>query len=790
MNKIRQTMKNRKCQRICLPLLLVAMLTACQDHMEEYYSRPDWIKGNCYEVLEADGNYTIFLRGIEKAGYRDMVDGKSIVTVMAPDDNAFRAYLNEKGFQSIEEMDSTELDKLIGFHLMYYSYSADKLINFRPEEGDDVTDEEKAINAGLYYKHRTKSRDRNTTEFDNTRQQQVTIYHHERFLPTFSYMYFQTKLIDARSNYSYFFPETEWNPTGIGFNVANAAVTNGNQITKNGYIHAIDHVLHPLNTIYDELRADSNFSQFLALYKQYEYYAYDPALTQEYGNGERLYQHLFTVPMANIACEWPNTDYSKLTELSSEGYSVFAPTNDAMNRFFNNYWAKGGYASLNQVSRESVQKLLFNCVYVDDIAFPEELKRGDIENSYGTVINVDLDAVPQKYRILCENGLLYGCEELAVPAMFAAVTGPAYQYKSFKYYLMMLTSIGDIQNTLWSDETRMMSLMPDNEQVEAMGVSYDSRNDYLVRDGRPLGADFKTSTSYAHLVDLSQSTCRDVELDSVSGKQQVFRAFSPDNCFYWYVLDGKLSNSYRFNERIYPQQRTDEEVFVPFHELKSYTDDGTWSNGKSYSYEGSMFVGMPSLTTYSSFQQMAENNKIDESLPYHAFTNLLIAAEMYTGAEYNFYQKGEMQLMLIPTNEAVTKAILADAIPGMSYSAERYEAGENIFDCIVVGDLESLQAYLKEFFIPIASAGITNYPYLGWAEDTSKGMETLNTVEIYDEATSRVTYQSVKVVIDDKGDRLTVRLSDSRREIPFCPLYHYLPFVFSDGCVQFIEGMF
>ncbi|MBO4444259.1 MAG: fasciclin domain-containing protein [Bacteroidaceae bacterium] len=783
-------MENRKTRWMSALLVLTTVLTACQDYMSEYYRRPDWIKGNCYEVLEADGNYSIFLRGIERAGYRDMVDGKSIVTVMAPNDDAFRAYFAENGISSIDEMDIDELDKLIGFHLMYYSYSADKLINFRPEEGDDVTDEEKEINAGMYYKHRTKSRDRNTTEFDNTRQTEVTIYHQERFLPTFSYKYFNTKLIDAEENYRYFFPGTEWNPTGIGFNVANAAVTKGNQITKNGYVHEIDHVLRPLNTIFDELRADENFSQFLALYRQYEYYAYDPDLTQEYGNGERLYQHLFTKPMANIACEWPSTDYSKLTTLSSVGYSIFAPTNAALDNFFNNYWAKGGYASLSQVSRESVQKLLFNCVYVDDIAFPEELRRGDIENSYGTVINVDLDAVPQKYRILCENGLLYGCEELAVPAMFAAVTGPAYQYKAFSYYLMMLTSIGEIQNTLWSDETRMLSLMPDNSQVEAMGISYDARNEYLVRDGRALGADFKTSASYAHLVDLSQSTCTDTELDSVSGKQQVFRAFSPDVCFYWYVQDGKISNSFRFNERIYPQQRTDEEVFLPFHELKSYRDDGTWSNGKAYSYEGAMFVGMPSLTVYKSFQQMAENNKIDESLPYYAFTNLLITAEMYTGAKYNFFQEGDMQLMLIPTNDAVTKAIKADAIPGMTFDAEKLEAGENLFDCIVVFDMESLQAYLKQFFIPLSSAGITNYPYLGWAEDTSKGMETLNTEEIYDEATSRVTYRSVKVVIADKGSKLTARLLDSNREIDFCPDYHYLPFVFNDGCVQFIEGMF
>ncbi|HPY58585.1 MAG TPA: fasciclin domain-containing protein [Bacteroidales bacterium] len=784
---------------------IAAVVSSCNDHMSEYYARPDWIKGNCYEVLEMDGNYTIFLKGIDKAGFHDMVDGKSIVTVMAPNDSAFSLYLAEQGLNSIEEMDSSELDKLIGFHLMYYAYSADKLINFRPEEGDDVTDEEKKINAGMYYKHRTKSKDPNTIEYDNKRQMDVTVFHQERFLPVFSVMYFDTKMIDAAENYNYFFPDVAWNPNNAGFNVAGAAVTQANLITSNGYIHCLDHVLKPLNTIYTELKNDSNFSQFLSLYKKKETFAYNAELSLEYGNGERLYEHLFSQPLPNIASEWPTNDYSKLTELSSVGYSIFAPTNAALNTFFDNYWAKGGYAKLDDVSRESVEKLLYNCVYQGvlksggnsydgNLAFPEEIRRGDIINSYGAVINVPLDAVPQKYRILCENGLLYGCEELAVPTMFAAVTGPAYQYKDFSHYLIMLTSIGDIQNTLWSDETQLLSLMPDNAQIEAMGITYDSRNNYLVRGGKALANDFKISTTYAHLVDLSASTCGDTELDSTSpGKQQVFRAFSPDYIFYWYVMDGKLTNSFRFNERIYPQLKSDREVFVSFSELPSYKEDGSWSNGKSYTYEGSMFVGMPSETTYKSFQQMMQNNKVDSLLPYHGFVNLMTIAGMYDGAKFNFVQEGENHLMLIPVNSAVFDAIENSAIPGLSFDSAAYGAGSNIFDCCSVADDSSryvLQMYLKDYFVPLATAGISNYPYLGWKEDTSKGMESLNVIEIYDESTSRVTYQSVKIVITDKGDKLTVRLLESDEEIEVSGDYHYLPFVFEDGCVHFINGMF
>ena len=42
-----------------------------------------WLKGNAYEVLQKEGNYSIFLHGIDLTGNDGVVAGKSIVTVAA-----------------------------------------------------------------------------------------------------------------------------------------------------------------------------------------------------------------------------------------------------------------------------------------------------------------------------------------------------------------------------------------------------------------------------------------------------------------------------------------------------------------------------------------------------------------------------------------------------------------------------------------------------------------------------------------------------------------------------------
>lgn len=92
-------------------LALCAGVTSCKDDdlaSDDHYKIPDWLKGNAYEVLQKDGNHSIFLRAIDLSDYREIVAGKSILTVIAPSDDAFRQYLSEKGYSSIDELNSQD----------------------------------------------------------------------------------------------------------------------------------------------------------------------------------------------------------------------------------------------------------------------------------------------------------------------------------------------------------------------------------------------------------------------------------------------------------------------------------------------------------------------------------------------------------------------------------------------------------------------------------------------------------------------------------------------------------
>ncbi|MDP4278543.1 MAG: fasciclin domain-containing protein, partial [Bacteroidota bacterium] len=707
-------------------LAIQLLAVSCSQNMDDYYQEPAWLKGSIYEVLQKRGNYSIFLKGIDRAGFKPMVSGKSILTVMAPNDSAFSAYLKEQygAGTTIDNLSETEVKKLIGFHILYYAFDKNMLINFRPNEGDGATLEEQNIGAGLYYKHRTKSQDPITIEKD-TSGKDVNVYHLERFLPVFSYRMFQTKQIDADYNYTYFFPATPWKGA-TGFNVSNASVNDYSVLSDNGYVYTIDRVLKPLETIYNELSSNDNYSDFLKLYNKYGYYQEDNNLSLEYGNGLLLYQHYHTSPLANIALEWPVTDYTQVADLAYKAYSVFAPDNLALKSFFNEYWKVGGYDSLYEVSKQSIEYLLYNCVYPSSIVFPEEITKGRIINSYGTKIKFNVENVPVGNRKMCVNGSLYGCNELTPPAMFGSVTGPAFQYKKYSIFLKMLTN-ADLVMTLCSDATNYFMLYPSDEIINGAGITV--QNELLYRGTTKLGNSAQQNYVYTHVASLDGITGNYTSLPTGSGNY-VFRTLSPNMVLYWYMHDGKITNSIKFDELLYTSDLTEDDVFCDLDELSFRTG---WTNGKCYAYHNTkksfLFEGSLDNANYAKFVPLMIGNRNDESKLFYGFIQLLTQASLVNTTTQSITGVNESCLMFVPTTAAIKNAIIHGTIPGITSTNTSVDDAGFFANCTVT-DATALKYYLMSYFIPLSTATISNYPYVGWEEKTTGGLPTLQTYDV------------------------------------------------------------
>lgn len=735
-------------RKLLYSLAFFIMFSACEDKMDEHYDAPEWLKGSAWEVLEAQKNYSIFLKASDMGGFRPILEGKSLVTVMAPNDDVFSIYITENNKTSIEDFTTEELRKIIGYHIMYYSYDKDMLINFRPYEGDGATEDELLESAGLYYKHRTRSSDVISIATDENGKE-ISIFHNDRLLPIFSSKLFQTKGIEAKSNYEYFYPNSTW--TGDeGFNVSNASVDEYELVADNGYVYLVDKVVEPLETIYTELKNRSDYSTYINLYDKYTYYVFDEQLTTDFGNGTDLYLHNHD-PLPNIACEWLINDYRALGILSKYSYSVFAPSNNALDAFFKSYWEPGGFSSLDDVSSVAMTYLLYNSVYASSIVFPEEINNGELENSFAMPINFDVDKVSPDNRVMCLNGALYGLDQLDVPGMFMSVSGPAFRYKDYSYYLNMLDASNMLVG-LSSDETLITTLIPSNEQMINSGISLINDVLSVVSEGEvvPMGNSAMTNI---------------VNLNTVTGGSGIsttgIQVLNTNNAFtYWFIKDGKITTSVLFNDVFLFNS------IVPFVEIEEIKYDGSdWSNGKAYSYKSDVIF--ESLGSASVQSQLAVMN--DMSFPYCRFAQLLKSAGLVDVANQSItFLNGIRSLMFIPTNEVINNAILAGKIPGVNTDGS-------------ISDTAALANYLKCYFILTESNGITTYPYVGSGisgEYTSLGTYSGNGVT-----------GKIKINISDNGSSLSIKRVDSETQVNVIPDYNYFPFAFDDGGVHYIDGV-
>lgn len=793
-------MKELKTTRKSIWMLLLScfMFPSCQD-LDEYYDQSTELSGSgsIYQTLTNEGNYSIFLKGAEIADYKPILDGKSILTVMAPNNDAMTQYLQDNyGTTDITTLDPTEVKKLIGFHILYYSFDKDKLVNFRPEEGDGATDEQLNKNAGLYYKFRTRSQDAITTAYDATRKRNVQVYHNERLLPVFSHRMFQTKLIDAKENYEYFYPETGWTGDG-GFNVANANVTEYEKIARNGYIYKVDRVLKPLETIYQEMKKAGKYSILLQQFDRNEVYSYDSIQTRELQTSDSLFQHYHNAPLVNIDSEWGNVmSYTQMSALSSVGYTVFAPTDQAIQNFFNEYFQYGGWtwdeirndsALMTDILQSSVASIKDN----NSILFPGEIKNGTALNAYGEVISIDPDGVPQADRIVCSNGLLYGCDEFTPSAKYRAVTGPAYQYKDYSNFRLMMNA-SQMETTLTSNAVKYTMLFPSNEQLYT-NAGIKLVGGQLVSSASPNGMGGSAQAAY-----VNGHVANPVDGNTVLPETgtKAIPAITTNFKLYWYIKDGKITNSILHNNRLKYAANTvtDDQIWTTFEPLTYLGDPNGWTNGHAYTYDRLLFPCDYSSVNNSRLIRLMGANNADKDTEFFGWINLLDKAGVVTSSGFATTFTMESCLMLIPTTEVVENAILAGQIPGVK--ANGATTGDPaFFDNIEITDNAALTEYLKLYFVPLSTAPITNYPYIGWGENTAEvgGLPTLQ--QESNIVNGSVVITSTNMNIYDDGTSLYAAIIDRNtgidgKRVKVSGAYDYFPFIFEDAAAHFIEDVF
>lgn len=107
-------------------LVLLLVLTGCTDR-EEQYERPSWLEPPIYDVLTERGNFSLYLHAVDKTLYSSILKGAANYTVFAPNDEAFRHYLSEHNYSSIDEVPVEVLTKIVAYSMVFNRFESSRL---------------------------------------------------------------------------------------------------------------------------------------------------------------------------------------------------------------------------------------------------------------------------------------------------------------------------------------------------------------------------------------------------------------------------------------------------------------------------------------------------------------------------------------------------------------------------------------------------------------------------------------------------------------------------------------
>lgn len=737
--------------------LFCLSLASCQREIDKYYEIPDWLKGNAYEVMEDRGDFSLFMKAVDRSSYASLVKGKGIVTVMAPTDDAFSAYLSKHNYSSVEDISQTELDKLIGYHLIYYSYTKQNFLFYNPNGIDAELDV-----PGAYFKFRTKSRDAISTAKDYASGGVMRkIMHKDRFIPVISDYSLSGWQTSPKDEYEKMFPGSTYTGGTNSFNISNAGIVGDEIVTDNGYLYVIDQVLEPLETLYTEMSQEgSEYSKFAEMYDRFVKYEYDEDATTDYGNGDSLFVHShYSLPP--IACEWTNLtmgipDYSQLHYLSAISFMILAPDNAAIDNFYQKYWA-ASFSSLDELNFVPLYYFMNEHAntYMSKMFSATSLSQ--IINMYD-IYDGSTIAEPSYVKV-CTNGIFGGMKgNVITPEAFESPIAPALCNKDYNLFALIahrgalinkIKSIYDTQFNVFFPNDQMLKRTEYNGDF----IQYSKGNPYIINDEQVQVASAEDGTisniSSAQAQEIAGAHITDKVVSTRNANSEVI--YSSYNDFeYLYRVDDKIYSSAVWNSKALGY-----EVSVPTVKLiKDYGDFGA-----SYALEGdnTTVALLPERANFKD-RVMQDRNMED----YKGINVYLNASNVGKGDNAFSFIQGNRFIVLAPNNAAV----MADITGSKNFP--------------LTGTMDEKNMYVMSLFIDVSASGLVDYPFPETGRRTEKVLTTFGTKIVNGKK------ESITITLINEADG-SMKLRDSKGNE--ANITSYFPYIYADGAAYAIDGV-
>ena len=627
-------------------LLCLLIVTGCtKKEFHDRYDRPANLAQPIYQQLQARGNFTNLLALIDKAGYKDILSTAGYWTFFAPNDAAFPAYLQKKGFSSVDQIDAATAQGIVKYALVFNAFKTDRLPDFQSSTGWMPSMAFKRRTA--YYEGiQTTTYNGQPISYVNSNRNNTggTTYYvvadnNNKYIPYLLDRYLTPKNLTA-ADYNYFYGANAY----TGFNVANAQVVNKDIIAENGVIHEVNQVIDPLPSIDSYLASKSDYSVFKSLFDKYMVtYVPNADATnknkQNTGSSTQIYVKVYD---SGLTYSPNNENYLKVDDNDGqmEGYTMFAPTNAALTDYINHVLLEF-YPSLDVLPKQIMYDFL-NAHMFNATVWPSKFAAAVNSQGQGALFDPAADVVDKQ---LLSNGMFYGTSKVQDANVFSSVFGRAYLDPN--YSLMTRALSASLKTNIINTSLKYTLFLTSDATFKALGFSYD------------LDAQTWRYTPPGGGTSLSGSSALD-KLNRIINTQ-VVRADFPN-------LNGSgiietYNNEYikYDNNQVYSAGNQEDNIKL------NISGKRTTSNGTVYLIDG--LLSEPSLSVGKSLEALAAQ----PNSPYQKFFEYVKNSNLYTAATGDILgiTAGSLYTVFAPTNAAIDDAVAQGYLPSDSTPSDQ-----------------------------------------------------------------------------------------------------------------------
>lgn len=419
---------------LLLSVFSVFLISSCvKDRYEkmEKYQRPDWLEGKIYTQISSQDNMQMFAALLVDTDYDKIINKTGTYAAFVPNDSALNDYLNNK-YGTTDLGDIPEDDKLtlVKYHILQMPWSKEQLQSLNSRgwiNVDDISNSEPTA-FKRYTLYKAENRKYRIKRFLSGTENYEVITpdgNEDRIVYNDTYkqvpIYFDG-FLDALEltgqDYSFYFNGRTYDRGEIYY--ANAKIQGDELFAENGFVYEIDDVVEVLPTA-EEILESGDYSEYLELIYRYPtFIENDPATLAQEGADEglevdQLYDLSYSLPM-----DIHNERVGSKSRTLESNYGIMAPTNQAMDNFFNKYLSKWGN-SWEQVP--SLLQLFVIGSHTGQSAIYETNLQEGFYNELGDIVKIQDQSVIVE-RQHGSNCTFIGLNDAVVPEYFSRVSAP------------------------------------------------------------------------------------------------------------------------------------------------------------------------------------------------------------------------------------------------------------------------------------------------------------------------------------------------------------------------------